>query len=109
MPDIRVVQFGGTNEAISLDWVLTPAGQLDDSDQLQTALIVALGTDRRANPDDVLPTPDDDDLRGWWGDLDAAAIWSGWPIGTRLWLLSRAKITDRPPRKERRRRACRPT
>ena len=48
--------------------------------------------------DDVLPQltapGDEPDLRGWWGDTDAGTIWGGWPIGTRLWLLSRAKITD---------------
>jgi phage gp46-like protein len=103
MPDIRVVQFGGTSgEAVTLDWALTPAGQLDDGDQLQSALIVALGTDRQANPDDELPTPaqgdEPPDLRGWWGDLDAEDIWSGWPIGVRLWLLARAKMTDQTAR-----------
>jgi phage gp46-like protein len=26
--------------------------------------------------------------------LDAEEIWNGWPIGSRLWLLKRAKIED---------------
>lgn len=102
MADIRVLQkvvgVPGENsrvlESVTLDWALTPQGQLDDTHQLATAIIVALGTDRRANPDDSLPDTRDDDRRGWWGDLGAEAIWQGWPIGCRLWLLARAKITD---------------
>ncbi len=94
MSDIRVVQTSKALEAVTLDWALTPLGQLDDTQQLATSVLVALGTDRRANPDDALPDSRDDDRRGWWGDLDAEAIWQGWPIGSRLWLLARAKITD---------------
>lgn len=94
MVDIRVVQSPQDLEAVTLDWALTPLGTLDDTQQLATAIIVALGTDRRANADDPLPDSKDDDRRGWWGDLDADAIWQGWPIGSRLWLLARAKITD---------------
>jgi phage gp46-like protein len=94
MPDIRVVQTVTDLEGVTLDWLLTPMGQIDDTQQLATAVIVALGTDRRANPDDPLPDLRDDDRRGWWGDLDAEAIWQGWPIGSRLWLLARSKIVD---------------
>lgn len=93
MPDIRLVQFSQFAGPVLLDWMLTPLGQLDEAAQLQTAVIVALGTDARAAATDALPNPGDDDLRGWWGDLDAATIWGGWPIGIKLWLLQRAKIT----------------
>lgn len=72
---------------------MTPLGQLDTTFELVSAVIVALGTDRLAEDDDILPGLDDTDRRGWWGDLDAAEIHDGWPIGTRLWLLSRHKIT----------------
>jgi phage gp46-like protein len=67
-------------------------GTLDDTQALATSVIVALGTDRLAQPDDLLPDPDSTDRRGWWGDLDAELIWDGWPIGSRLWLLQRDKI-----------------
>jgi phage gp46-like protein len=93
MADVRVVQRAELGR-ILLDWALTPTGQLDDTEQLQTAVIIAVGTDRRANDDDILPDPRSDDRRGWWGDLKADTIWGGWPIGSRLWLLARAKITD---------------
>lgn len=93
MADVRLLQIVSL-EAVTIDWAMTPAGQLDDTMQLQTAALIALGTDRRAGADDTLPDRMDDDRRGWWGDLNATDIWNGWPIGSRLWLLARAKITD---------------
>lgn len=79
--------------ALTLGWLMDPAGGLDQDDELVSACAIALGTDRLANPDDTLPDDRDDDRRGWWADLDAEDIWDGWPIGTRLWLLAREKIT----------------
>jgi phage gp46-like protein len=90
--DVRIVQSTSLS-GVTLDWLLTSAGSLDETEELATAVMVALGTDRLAQPDDVMPDPDDDDRRGWWGDLDAAAIWNGWPIGSRLWEMRRDKIT----------------
>ena len=92
MTDIRVIQLKGPFE-ITLDWLMTNHMMLDETQELATAVIVALGTDRLANIDDILSDPDSSDRRGWWGDLDAEAIWGGWIIGTRCWLLERAKIT----------------
>jgi phage gp46-like protein len=94
MPDIRLVQNSAAfpRYSIPIDWSLLSDGTLDDTQALATAVIVALGTDRLALPDDVLPNPDSTDRAGWWGDLDAAELFNGWPIGTRLWLLKRAKI-----------------
>lgn len=79
--------------AVTIDWGLRADGTLDDSQALATAVVVALGTDRLAQASDELPDPDSNDRRGWWGDLDAEEIWDGWPIGSRLWLLQRQKIT----------------
>jgi phage gp46-like protein len=94
MTDLRLKQsFTDNLEAVTLDLLQTPLGLLDETRELETAVILALGTDRLANEDDILPDIDSDDRRGWWGDLEAEAIWSGWPIGSRLWLISRAKIT----------------
>ena len=94
MPDIRLVQNSAAFPAYSIpiDWSLLSDGTLDDSQALASAVIVALGTDRLANPDDILPDPDSTDRAGWWGDLDAAELFDGWPIGARLWLLKRSKI-----------------
>lgn len=96
MADVRLVQQGEFpyQTEVSVDWLLLGDGTLDDSEALATAVIVALGTDRLASTDDILPDPDSTDRRGWWGDLDARLIWRGaWPIGSHLWLLSREKIT----------------
>jgi phage gp46-like protein len=95
MPDIRLVQRTDfpARTSVSVDWALLGDGTLDDTEALATAVIVALGTDRLASIDDELPDPDSTDRRGWWGDLDAAEIWGGWEIGSRLWLMQRAKIT----------------
>jgi phage gp46-like protein len=79
--------------AVSFDWLMTPLGTFDTTQELATAVIVALGTDRLANMDDILPGFDETDRRGWWGDLDAEFLHDGWPIGSRLWLLARHKIT----------------
>lgn len=92
--DIRFVQNTFFPEySVSVDWALI-GGALDDRQALATAVLVALGTDRLAELTDVLPDPDSTDRGGWWGDLDAEEIWGGWPIGSRLWLLKRAKIED---------------
>jgi phage gp46-like protein len=48
---------------------------------------VSLFTDRMAAPDDVIPDGSNDP-RGWWGDEGETTL-----IGSRLWLLQRAKQT----------------
>lgn len=94
--DIRLVQdphFFPNGSGIIIDWQLRNDGTLDDTQALATAMIVALGTDHRADRAERLPDPDDTDRRGWWGDLDSEDIWNGWPIGSKLWLLKRESIT----------------
>ena len=80
--------------AVQLSWRFgtLPGDQQDH--RLANLVIIALGTDRRALPDDVLPDPRSTDRRGWWGDTEAPTVWGAKaPIGTRLWLLVRAKMT----------------
>lgn len=70
-------------------------GDLVTGDQLRTAVLMSLFTDRRAEPDDRLPDFTED-RRGWWGDSYADttdATLTGDRIGSRLWLLYREKIT----------------
>jgi phage gp46-like protein len=55
---------------------------------LETAVLLSLFTDRRAQPDDQPPSGDPADRRGWWAD-ELAAV-EGDRIGSRLWLLDRA-------------------
>jgi phage gp46-like protein len=92
--DIRYLQqLDFPAYAVELDWLMSDQNLLVDGYDLQSAVIVALGTDALAPPDEELPDPDATDRRGWWGDMDADEIWGGWPVGCLLWLLHRAKIT----------------
>jgi len=95
MTDIRIVEKISL-EAMTMDWLLKADGTLDESEELATAVSVALGTDALADEDDILPDPDSTDRKGWWGDYQAREIWDGWPIGCKCWLLRRAKITEQP-------------
>jgi phage gp46-like protein len=93
VPDVRAVQsFPWPAYRIGIDWSLLPDGTLDDTQALATAVVIALGTNGRADVTDELPDPDSTDLQGWWGDLDADTIWGAWPIGSKLWLLTRSAI-----------------
>ena len=93
--DIRFLQqLDFPAYAVTLDWLTNDLNLIEDGLDLQSAVIVALGTDALAPPDEELPDPDATDRRGWWADMDADVIWGGWPVGCLLWLLSRAKITD---------------
>lgn len=66
-------------------------GDIVQDGGLSTSVFLSLFTDRRANDGDILP-PGETSRRGWWGDE-----FSDNPndrIGSRLWLLSRAKQTQ---------------
>ena len=67
--------------------VATPGGLLTGND-LETAVLISLFTNRIANPDDFIPDGTGDP-RGWWGDYGEDK-----PIGSRLWLLDRSKQTQ---------------
>lgn len=58
-------------------------GDLATDQDLETAVIISLFTDRRARPND--PLEDEEDRRGWWGDAQ---------LGSRLYLLHREKQTE---------------
>lgn len=72
---------------VVIDGQSIPLG-LDSAEPLVRAVIVSLFTWRRANPDDELPG---DMKMGWWGDSFPTV--PNDRIGSRLWLLARAKIT----------------
>lgn len=93
VPDVRIVQNNQYPAyTVQLDWQLLDNGSLDETNALATAVAVALGTNGLAGADDLLPDPDSTNRQGWWGDMDADVIWNGWPIGSKLWLLSRSSI-----------------
>jgi len=68
------------------DWTLAD-GDLQTGQDLETACLVSLFTDKQATPDFV-PTDGTSDRRGWWADL-----YSDQPLGSSLWQLDRAKKT----------------
>lgn len=75
-----------------IDGLVVPLG-MALRDPLPRAVIISLFTWGRARPGDELPGTD---RMGWWGDTYAAT--PGDRIGSRLWLLARAKITRHTPR-----------
>lgn len=88
MMDVRLIynaELQGADIAV-IDGLL----QLDGG--LRTAVLISLFTDARADAADVLPTAGDD-VRGWWADTFAET--EGDRIGSRLWLLSREKATNK--------------
>lgn len=77
--------------------VLTINGQAAEASPLRTqplvrSVLISLFTWRRANDDDDVPSAD---RRGWWAD--AFAPEQGDKIGSRLWLLGRAALSDQTP------------
>jgi phage gp46-like protein len=66
------------------------ANDLAADDGLETAVMLSLFTDRRAEDGDVLPAGETD-RRGWWGDSVPEV--AGDRIGSRLWMLAREKDT----------------
>lgn len=94
MSDIRYLQqLQFPAYAVQLDWLMTDQNLIAEGYDLQTAVIIALGTDALAPVSEDLPDPNSTDRRGWWADMDAEELWDGWPVGCLLWLLRRAKIT----------------
>lgn len=77
---------------IALNWddaafagdLVMQGGDLMTDQGMRTAILISLFTDARADDGDPLPQAGAE-RRGWWGDGD---------IGSKLWLLKRAKITN---------------
>lgn len=85
MSDIRTIFIDiehGVNYAIE-------SMLLAQDDGLTTAVLLSLFTDRHAEPDDALPGGSEDPRGSW---MDAFANEEGDRMGSRLWLLERAKL-----------------
>lgn len=82
--------MGLTSQPLSIviDGQTAPLG-LDSADPLVRSVFVSLFSWRRAEPDDDLPG---NSRMGWWADTFPTV--ENDQIGSRLWLLSRAKITQ---------------
>lgn len=82
--DIAFTFIDGLRADVQLDGPVLASGK-----DLETAVIISLFSDRRAQPDDVV---EGEDRGGWWGDSFADV--QGDRIGSRLWLLRREKQTN---------------
>lgn len=69
------------------DWAMAGPDLAAGAD-LESAVLISLFTDRRADPDDVIPDGTNDP-RGWWGDAG-----QDYAIGSKLWLLDRSKQSE---------------
>ena len=78
------------NSTQTWDMAMSGSALLDDP-TLETVVAISLFTHRLALPDDALPDPKSADRRGWWADT--YSDYANDNIGSRLWLLSRAKAT----------------
>ena len=77
------------NNEAGLGDICVDGPDLVGSDDLATAVLVSLFTERRAQPGDL---PEGDvDRRGWFGDQVGEG---DDPIGSLLWLLDRRKLTN---------------
>lgn len=77
-------------DTMTADLALDALGSPAASSDLEAAVILSLGSDARALPDDTLPD-ESGDRRGWCGDATPSEGLSSDQYGSRLWLLSREK------------------
>ena len=68
--------------------ISTNGATIQRDEGLETAVLVSVFSDTRAADSDPLPDKGDEP-RGWWGS-DLLGI----PLGSKLWLLSRSKLTS---------------
>lgn len=89
MKDIKLIFNGSLGEA-DIDFENNDV-VLDEG--LETNVFISLFTDARADEGDILPDPDQTvNRRGWWADSTADNPDD--KIGSKLWLLDRAKTVD---------------
>lgn len=65
---------------------------VDRDDGIETAIVISLFTNRRADAEDLLPD-EDGSRQGWWPDRVDAGNPNPDYIGSKLWLLGRGKFT----------------
>lgn len=82
--------LSGAAASLAAESILLPPRDLETDEGLETAVVISLFTDARAADGDVLPDGGSD-RRGWWGD--GVPVVDGDQVGSKLWLLSRAKQT----------------
>ena len=83
--------WSAIGSGIGADLVLIDSDLASDRG-LKTAVMLSLFTDRRADNDDVPPSGNPNDRRGWWADEFAVNL--GDLFGSRLWLLDRSVLNN---------------
>ena len=93
LADLALVWSNATADA---DLALIDSDLASDTG-LETAVLLSLFTDRRCFDDDIPPSGDPSDRRGWWADqfLEVEAD----KYGSRLWLLARSKRNNETVRR----------
>lgn len=90
--DIKITWSSSTAMEMNGDFTVGD-GDIVNENGLETAVIISLFTNRRANDDDALPDPTSVDKQGWWGDQASPDVEND-RIGSRIWIfLDRAKTT----------------
>ena len=93
MSDIKV---RWDNDLMAGDFLFSD-NDLTMDDGLATAVLISWFTDQLADGEDEIPNANNDqefiDKRGWWGDLSEPDV-AGDQIGSKLWLLDRAKTNE---------------
>ncbi|WP_321968833.1 phage GP46 family protein [Paraburkholderia tropica] len=87
MSDIKIYWDAANGRG---DWRLL-ANDIATGDDLETALLFSLFSDREAASDDTIPD-ESTDRRGWWGDDGSDSDTR--LTGSRLWLLARRKAPE---------------
>lgn len=91
MSDIATVWSNASGRG---DYMMAGADLAAGAD-LQTSILMSLFSNRTCRPEDVIPDGSDD-RQGWWGDEGEL-----FPVGSRLWLLDRSKLTEAVAKKAR--------
>lgn len=89
--DVKLAHLKGQNGSLGIFDAHLEFRDLQADETLETAVIISLFTDRRADVTDPLPL-NETFRRGWWGDSYAEI--QGDQIGSHLWLLQREKTTQ---------------
>jgi len=91
MSDLKFIQPASTDSTGVFDMVIADGDFATDSG-LESAVLLSLFLDARADDDDNLPDRETD-RRGWWGD-EFTETEDDDRIGSKLWLISREKRTE---------------
>jgi phage gp46-like protein len=89
--DVKLAHLKGQNGMLGIFDSRLDFRDFQADETLETAVIISLFTDRRADFTEPLPF-NETFRRGWWGDSYAEI--QGDQIGSHLWLLQREKITQ---------------